>query len=139
MPHHLENPEDLEDSGVRKPPEKGVSLPVKQVIGKPAPAEEVWGSPPYNTKKGGRMAESTLKRREISVRTTIAARFHLDVESVQRDTHLICDLRADENDLKEIYKELEEEFKIKFLDEDKKNLRIVGLLINYVQTNAKSA
>ncbi len=78
--------------------------------------------------------EETTEDRVIQI---ISERVGVDAHGVKRDNRLVKDLGAKPADLKELRKDLENQFKIKVPDEALKNLGTVGEMVDYVERALK--
>lgn len=69
------------------------------------------------------------------VKVILAEQFDIDEDSLQNDTDLQDDLGADSLDVVDLLMSIEDEFEIEIPDEEIENIRTVGELVNYIETN----
>ena len=69
------------------------------------------------------------------VKVILAEQFDIDEDSLQNDTDLQDDLGADSLDVVDLLMSIEDEFDIEIPDEEIENIRTVGELVNYIETN----
>ena len=69
------------------------------------------------------------------VKVILAEQFDVDEDSLQNDTDLQDDLRADSLDVVDLLMSIEDEFDIEIPDEEIENIRTVGELVNYIENN----
>lgn len=69
------------------------------------------------------------------VKVILAEQFDVDEDSLQNDTDLQDDLGADSLDVVDLLMSIEDEFDIEIPDEEIENIRTVGELVNYIETN----
>lgn len=67
----------------------------------------------------------------------LASQLNISKDKVQLNAKLIEDLGADSLDMVEMLMLVEEEFGLSIPDEDAMNLKTVGDIINYIETNRK--
>ena len=69
------------------------------------------------------------------IRTRIAQQLNIPVDSITADSKLVDDLKADSLDIVELVTSLEEEYNIEISDEDIKNIRTVGDVVRFIESN----
>lgn len=69
------------------------------------------------------------------VKIILAEQFDVEEDSLQNDTDLQDDLGADSLDVVDLLMSIEDEFDIEIPDEEIENIRTVGELVNYIETN----
>lgn len=69
------------------------------------------------------------------VKVILAEQFDVDEDSLQNDTDLQDDLGADSLDVVDLLMSIEDEFELEIPDEEIENIRTVGDLVNYIETN----
>ena len=69
------------------------------------------------------------------VKVILAEQFDVDEDSLQNDTDLQDDLGADSLDVVDLLMSIEDEFEIEIPDEEIENIRTVGELVNYIESN----
>ncbi len=69
------------------------------------------------------------------VKVILAEQFDVEEDSLQNDTDLQDDLGADSLDVVDLLMSIEDEFDIEIPDEEIENIRTVGELVNYIETN----
>jgi len=69
------------------------------------------------------------------VKVILAEQFDIDEDSLQNDTDLQDDLGADSLDVVDLLMSIEDEFEIEIPDEEIENIRTVGELVNYIESN----
>lgn len=69
------------------------------------------------------------------VKVILAEQFDVDEDSLQNDTDLQDDLGADSLDVVDLLMSIEDEFEIEIPDDQIENIRTVGELVNYIETN----
>ncbi len=67
------------------------------------------------------------------IREALAAQLGVPVESINADTRLIEDLKADSLDVVELVMDLEQRYNIEIPDEELVGLKTVGDILNYIQ------
>jgi len=73
------------------------------------------------------------------IKKIIADQLDVAVDSIQLDSNLMEDLKADSMDLVEMIMAFEEEFGIAISDEDAEKLRTVKDVLEYLETKSKEA
>ena len=68
------------------------------------------------------------------IRTRIAQKLNIPVDSITADSKLVDDLKADSLDIVELVTSLEEEYNIEISDEDIKNIRTVGDVVRFIES-----
>ena len=69
------------------------------------------------------------------VKVILAEQFDVEEDSLQNDTDLQDDLGADSLDVVDLLMSIEDEFDIEIPDEEIENIRTVGELVNYIESN----
>ena len=69
------------------------------------------------------------------VKVILAEQFDVEEDSLQNDTDLQDDLGADSLDVVDLLMSIEDEFDIEIPDEEIENIRTVGELVKYIETN----
>lgn len=70
------------------------------------------------------------------IKVILAAQFDVDEDSLTNDTDLQDDLGADSLDVVDLLMSIEDEFDIEIPDEEIENIRTVGELVNYIESNS---
>ena len=71
------------------------------------------------------------------IKVILAEQFDVEEDSLQNDTDLQDDLGADSLDVVDLLMSIEDEFEIEIPDEEIENIRTVGDLVNYIESNIK--
>ena len=69
------------------------------------------------------------------IKELLAEQLGADEESMTMDTNIATDLGADSLDVVELLAELQDEFDIEIPDEEIENIRTIGDLTEYIQSN----
>ena len=69
------------------------------------------------------------------IKVILAEQFDVEEDSLQNDTDLQDDLGADSLDVVDLLMSIEDEFEIEIPDEEIENIRTVGDLVNYIESN----
>lgn len=69
------------------------------------------------------------------VKVILAEQFDVEEDTLQNDTDLQDDLGADSLDVVDLLMSIEDEFDIEIPDEEIENIRTVGELVNYIESN----
>ena len=69
------------------------------------------------------------------IRVILAGQFDVDEDSLKPETDLQDDLGADSLDVVDLLMSIEDEFEIEIPDEEIENIRTVGDLVNYIESN----
>ena len=69
------------------------------------------------------------------IKALLAEQLGADEESMTMDTNIATDLGADSLDVVELLAELQDEFEIEIPDEEIENIRTIGDLTEYIQSN----
>ena len=70
------------------------------------------------------------------VKVILAEQFDVEEDSLQLDTDLQEDLGADSLDVVDLLMSIEDEFEIEIPDEEIENIRTVGELVTYIESNS---
>ena len=69
------------------------------------------------------------------IKVILAEQFDVEEDSLKNDTGLQDDLGADSLDVVDLLMSIEDEFEIEIPDEEIENIRTVGDLVNYIESN----
>ena len=69
------------------------------------------------------------------IKVILAEQFDVEEDSIKTETDLQDDLGADSLDVVDLLMSIEDEFEIEIPDEEIENIRTVGDLVNYIETN----
>lgn len=69
------------------------------------------------------------------IKVILAEQFDVEEDSLKLDTDLQDDLGADSLDVVDLLMSIEDEFEIEIPDEEIENIRTVGDLVNYIESN----
>lgn len=69
------------------------------------------------------------------IKVILAGQFDVEEDSLKLDTDLQDDLGADSLDVVDLLMSIEDEFEIEIPDEEIENIRTVGDLVNYIESN----
>ncbi len=69
------------------------------------------------------------------IKELLAEQLGADEESMTMDTNIAADLGADSLDVVELLAEIQDEFQIEIPDEEIENIRTIGDLTEYIQSN----
>ncbi len=69
------------------------------------------------------------------IKELLANQLGADEESMTMDTNIAADLGADSLDVVELLAEIQDEFQIEIPDEEIENIRTIGDLTEYIQSN----
>ena len=69
------------------------------------------------------------------IKVILAGQFDVEEDSLKNDTDLQDDLGADSLDVVDLLMSIEDEFEIEIPDEEIENIRTVGDLVNYIESN----
>lgn len=69
------------------------------------------------------------------VKVILADQFDVEEDSITLETDMQDDLGADSLDVVDLLMSIEDEFEIEIPDEEIENIRTVGELVNYIETN----
>ncbi|MBQ3329820.1 MAG: acyl carrier protein [Ruminococcus sp.] len=69
------------------------------------------------------------------IKVILAEQFDVEEDSLKLDTDLQDDLGADSLDVIDLLMSSEDEFEIEIPDEEIENIRTVGDLVNYIESN----
>lgn len=69
------------------------------------------------------------------VKVILAEQFDVEEDSITLETDMQDDLGADSLDVVDLLMSIEDEFEIEIPDEEIENIRTVGELVNYIETN----
>ena len=69
------------------------------------------------------------------VKVILAEQFDVEEDTLTNDTDLQDDLGADSLDVVDLLMSIEDEFEIEIPDDQIENIRTVGELVNYIETN----
>ncbi|MBQ1473693.1 acyl carrier protein [Ruminococcus sp.] len=69
------------------------------------------------------------------IKVILAEQFDVEEDSLKNDTDLQDDLGADSLDVVDLLMSIEDEFEIEIPDEEIENIRTVGDLVNYIESN----
>lgn len=69
------------------------------------------------------------------IKVILAEQFDVEENSLKLDTDLQDDLGADSLDVVDLLMSIEDEFEIEIPDEEIENIRTVGDLVNYIESN----
>ncbi len=69
------------------------------------------------------------------IKVILAEQFDVEEDSLTNETDLQDDLGADSLDVVDLLMSIEDEFEIEIPDEEIENIRTVGDLVNYIETN----
>ncbi len=75
--------------------------------------------------------------KSLEVKETIALQLSRDAKKLGDDDRLVEDLKADENDLKQIFGQLEDEFSLTITEDDRKRIKTVVEVIKYVNSHTE--
>jgi len=70
------------------------------------------------------------------VKVILSEQFDIEEESITNETNLQDDLGADSLDVVDLLMSIEDEFEIEIPDEEIENIRTVGELVSYIETNS---
>lgn len=71
------------------------------------------------------------------VQAMLAEQLNVDKNKITLDTNIVEDLKADSLDVVEMLISLEDEFGVSVPDEDAKDLKTVGKLVEYIEAKQK--
>ena len=69
------------------------------------------------------------------IKVILAEQFDVEEDSLKNETDLQEDLGADSLDVVDLLMSIEDEFEIEIPDEEIENIRTVGDLVNYIESN----
>ena len=69
------------------------------------------------------------------IKVILAEQFDVEEDTLKNDTDLQDDLGADSLDVVDLLMSIEDEFEIEIPDEEIENIRTVGDLVNYIESN----
>lgn len=69
------------------------------------------------------------------VKVILAEQFDVEEDSITLETDMQDDLGADSLDVVDLLMSIEDEFEIEIPDEEIENIRTVGELVNYIESN----
>ena len=69
------------------------------------------------------------------IKVILAEQFDVEEDSLKNETDLQDDLGADSLDVVDLLMSIEDEFEIEIPDEEIENIRTVGDLVNYIESN----
>ena len=69
------------------------------------------------------------------IKVILAEQFDVEEDSLKLETDLQDDLGADSLDVVDLLMSIEDEFEIEIPDEEIENIRTVGDLVNYIESN----
>ena len=69
------------------------------------------------------------------IKVILAEQFDVEEDSLKLDTDLQDDLGADSLDVVDLLMSIEDEFEIEIPDEEIEDIRTVGDLVNYIESN----
>ena len=69
------------------------------------------------------------------IKVILAEQFDVEEDSLKNDTDLQDDLGADSLDVVDLLMSIEDEFEIEIPDEEIENIRTVGDLVSYIESN----
>ena len=69
------------------------------------------------------------------IKVILAEQFDVEEDSLKNDTDLQDNLGADSLDVVDLLMSIEDEFEIEIPDEEIENIRTVGDLVNYIESN----
>ncbi|MBQ6152746.1 MAG: acyl carrier protein [Ruminococcus sp.] len=69
------------------------------------------------------------------VKVILADQFDVEEDAITLETDMQDDLGADSLDVVDLLMSIEDEFEIEIPDEEIENIRTVGELVNYIETN----
>ena len=69
------------------------------------------------------------------IKVILTEQFDVEEDSLKNDTDLQDDLGADSLDVVDLLMSIEDEFEIEIPDEEIENIRTVGDLVNYIESN----
>ena len=69
------------------------------------------------------------------IKVILAEQFDVEEDSLKNDTDLQDDLGADSLDVVDLLMSIEDEFEVEIPDEEIENIRTVGDLVNYIESN----
>jgi acyl carrier protein len=70
------------------------------------------------------------------VKMILSEQFEVSEEEIQMDTRIAEDLGADSLDVVDLLMSIEDEFEIEIPDDEIMNIRTVGELVSYIETNS---
>ena len=70
------------------------------------------------------------------VKMILSEQFEVSEEEIQMDTRIADDLGADSLDVVDLLMSIEDEFEIEIPDDEIMNIRTVGELVSYIETNS---
>ncbi len=70
------------------------------------------------------------------IKTILAEQLDVDVEELTTETDIAKDLGADSLDVVEILMSLEDEFSVEIPDEEIENIKTIGDLAEYIESNS---
>ncbi len=70
------------------------------------------------------------------VKVILAEQFDVEEDSITLETDMQDDLGADSLDVVDLLMSIEDEFEIEIPDEEIENIRTVGELVNYIESNS---
>ena len=69
------------------------------------------------------------------IKQILADTLDVNVDELSADTNIATDLGADSLDVVEILMSIEDEFEIEIPDSERENIRTIGELVEYIETN----
>ncbi|MBO5211001.1 MAG: acyl carrier protein [Clostridia bacterium] len=69
------------------------------------------------------------------IKQILADTLDVNVEELSADTNIATDLGADSLDVVEILMSIEDEFEVEIPDSEIENIRTIGELVEYIETN----
>lgn len=69
------------------------------------------------------------------VKAILSEQFDVEEDNITADTNIADDLGADSLDVVDLLMSIEDEFEIEVPDEEVENLKSVGQLVNYIESN----
>ena len=70
------------------------------------------------------------------IKSILAEQLDVDVEELTPETDIAKDLNADSLDVVEILMSLEDEFSVEIPDEEIENIKTIGDLVEYIESNS---
>lgn len=67
------------------------------------------------------------------IRKIVAQQLDLDPETINLESRLIEDLKADSLDIVELIMDLEQDFGVEIPDDDLPNIKTIGDIVNYLE------
>lgn len=70
------------------------------------------------------------------IKTILAEQLGADADEMTMDTNIAKDLGADSLDVVELLMSIEDEFEVEIPDEEIENIKTIGELVDYIQSNS---